>query len=47
MLQILLELLHILIGLIIVGFIIWVIIKIHNYFSQNNKPVNENKPLGT
>ena len=30
------DMLHYLIGLIIVFFLIWIIIKIHNHFSKNN-----------
>ena len=33
------ELLHYLIGLIIVGFLIWLLIKIHVYFSKNNRSI--------
>jgi hypothetical protein len=35
------DLFHYLIGLIIVSFCIWVIVKIHNYFSQNNIPLEQ------
>ena len=41
------DLFHYLIGIIIVCFLIWVIVKIHNYFSQNNIPLEQilsNKP---
>lgn len=34
-----LELLHYLIGLFFVGLLICLIIKIHNHFSKNNKPI--------
>jgi len=30
------DIIHYLIGLIIVSFLIWVLIKTHNYFSKNN-----------
>jgi hypothetical protein len=30
------DLIHYLIGIIIVTFFLWIIIKIHNYFSKNN-----------
>jgi hypothetical protein len=33
------DLLHGLLGLIIVGFLIWLLIKIHLYFSKNNKSI--------
>lgn len=33
------ELWHCLIGLIIVSFLIWLLIKIHLYFSKNNKSI--------
>jgi len=34
-----LDLIHYLIGFIIVGFFIWVIVKLHNYFSKDNVPI--------
>ena len=33
------ECLHYLIGLIIVSFLIWLLIKIHVYFSKNNNSI--------
>jgi hypothetical protein len=30
------DMIHYLIGFIIVGFLIWLLIQAHNYFSQNN-----------
>jgi len=30
---------HYLIGFIILGFFIWLLIQTHNYFSQNNIPI--------
>jgi hypothetical protein len=33
------DLFHYLIGLIIVGLILWVLIQFHNYFSRNNTPI--------
>jgi ATP/ADP translocase len=33
------DIIHYLIGLIIVGFLIWIFIKIHLYFSKNNIPI--------
>jgi len=30
------DIIHYLIGLIIVGFLIWLIITVHNYFSKDN-----------
>ncbi len=35
----LLDLLHYLIGIIIVGLILWTLIQIHNYFSKDNIPI--------
>jgi tellurite resistance protein TehA-like permease len=35
------DMLHYLIGLIIVAFLIWCIIKTHNYFSKNNIKIIE------
>jgi hypothetical protein len=34
-----LDIFHILVGLIIVSFIIWLIVKIHLYFSKDNTPL--------
>lgn len=34
------NLLHILIGLIIVFFILWFFIRVHIYFSKDNKPIS-------
>ena len=33
------DMLHYLIGMIIVGFIIWVIVRIHNHFSKDIIPI--------
>ena len=33
------DIIHYLIGLIIVGFVVWILIKIHLYFSKNNMPI--------
>lgn len=33
------DLIHYLIGIIIVSFILWVIIQIHEHFSKNNVPI--------
>ena len=33
------DMIHYLIGFIILGFLIWTIIQVHNYFSQNNIPL--------
>jgi len=33
------DIFHYLIGLIIVGFILWFLIQIHNYFSKDNVPI--------
>ena len=41
MLRVLLDLLHYLIGLIILGFVIWIIVKIHTYFSKDNILLDE------
>jgi hypothetical protein len=30
------DIIHYLIGLVIVGFLIWLLIQIHNYFSKDN-----------
>jgi hypothetical protein len=42
------DIIHYLIGLIILGVLIWVIVEIHNYFSKDNIPietlVNQTKP---
>jgi hypothetical protein len=35
------DLFHYLVGIIIVSFLIWVLIKVHLYFSQNNKSLEE------
>jgi hypothetical protein len=35
-----LDIFHLLIGLIIVSFIIWLLIKIHLYFSKDNTPLD-------
>ena len=41
MVGILLDILHIIIGLIFIGLIMWIFIKIHLYFSQNNRSIDE------
>lgn len=33
------DIIHYIIGLIIVGFVVWILIKIHLYFSKNNIPI--------
>lgn len=33
------DLLHYLIGLLIVCFLIWTLIRVHNYFSKDNIPI--------
>ena len=35
------DLFHYLIGIIIVSFLIWLLIKLHLYFSQNNKSLED------
>jgi large-conductance mechanosensitive channel len=42
------DMIHYLIGFIILAFLIWLIVQIHNYFSRNNTPIEPlltNKPL--
>jgi len=39
MIDIFFDLIHYLIGLIIVAFILWCLIKIHIYFSKDNVPI--------
>ena len=39
------DLLHYLIGLLIVAFLIWVLIQGHNYFSKNNIKIIERNEL--
>jgi hypothetical protein len=39
--EILFELFHYLIGLIIVSFLLWIIIVVHNYFSKDNFPIDQ------
>lgn len=34
-----LDLIHYLIGLLIVGFLIWLLIQVHNHFSKDNVPI--------
>jgi len=36
---IMLDIIHYLIGLLIVGFVVWSLIKIHLYFSKDNIPI--------
>jgi hypothetical protein len=42
------DLIHYLIGLVILALILWILIKIHNYFSKDNQIIepliNRNKP---
>ena len=33
------DLIHYLIGLFIVGFLVWLLIRTHEYFSKNNVPI--------
>ena len=33
------DIIHYLIGFIILGLLIWLLIQIHNYFSRNNVPI--------
>ena len=39
------DLIHYLIGLLIVAFSIWVIIQVHNYFSKDNIKIVERNEL--
>jgi hypothetical protein len=39
--EIIFYILHYLIGLIIVSFLLWIIIYIHNYFSKENIPLEQ------
>ena len=39
------DLLHYLIGLLIVAFSIWALIQVHNYFSKNNIKIVERNDL--
>jgi hypothetical protein len=39
--EILFEILRYIIGLILVGIMLWIIIAIHNYFSKDNIPLEE------
>jgi len=39
------DMLHYLIGLIIVAFLIWCIIEAHNYFSKNNIKIIERNTI--
>ena len=41
------DLIHYLIGLFIVGFLVWLLIKIHLYFSKDNTPImlNPSQPI--
>ena len=34
------DIIHLLIGLVIVSFIIWFLVKIHLYFSKDNTPLD-------
>ena len=36
---ILVDIMHYLIGILIVVFLVWSLIKIHNYFSKDNLPI--------
>lgn len=33
------DLIHYLIGLLIVAFLVWILIRTHEYFSKNNVPI--------
>ena len=33
------DMLHYLIGLLIVAFLVWVIVRLHNHFSKDNVPI--------
>ena len=35
----LIDMMHYAIGLVIVGFLIWIIVKVHLYFSKDNVPI--------
>jgi hypothetical protein len=39
------DLIHYLIGLVIVAFSIWALIQVHNYFSKNNIKIVERNDL--
>jgi len=39
MIDIMFDMMHYLIGFIILAFVIWLLIKTHNYFSRNNIPL--------
>jgi len=39
------DLIHYLIGLLIVAFLIWVLIKVHTYFSKDNIKITERNDL--
>lgn len=41
------DMMHYLIGLIIVAFLIWCIIKVHNYFSREKVPIPSKASLNT
>lgn len=38
------DMIHYLIGLLILAFLIWTLIQIHNYFSKDNIPIAFNSP---
>ena len=39
------DMIHYLIGLLIVAFLIWIIIQIHNHFSKENVPIPSQSSL--
>jgi len=41
------DLIHYLIGLLIVTFFVWTIIQIHNHFSKDNVPIPNQTPNNT
>lgn len=41
------DIIHYLIGFIILGFMIWLLIQTHNYFSQNNISIRTLNPKKT
>lgn len=41
------DIIHYLIGLIILFVLIWVLIKTHQHFSKNNIPIPSNDPINT
>ena len=41
------DLLHYLIGLLIVCFLVWTLIQVHNHFSKDNVPIPNQTPNNT